>query len=63
MEELKDRQSFGKRGEMILVAQLVTIALVVFPPMRLHGIVYLAGGPPCVCVCVCVHFMRGPRLL
>jgi hypothetical protein len=44
MEELLDRSSFGKRGEFILVAQLVCIALVIFPPMQLQGLVYLAGA-------------------
>lgn len=44
MEELRDRSSFGKRGEFILVAQLVCIALVIFPPMQLQGLVYLAGA-------------------
>ena len=47
MEELKDRESFGKRGELVLVAQLVCIFLVIFPPMRLQGVIYLAGVSYC----------------
>ena len=46
MEELRDRNAFGKRGELVLVAQLVCIFLVMFPPMQLQGIVYLAGDDP-----------------
>ena len=44
MEELRDKKSFGKRGELVLVAQLVCIFLVLFPPMQLQGVVYLAGA-------------------
>ena len=44
MDELGDRQSFGKRGELVLVAQVVCLVLVLLPPMRLQGVVYLIGA-------------------
>jgi hypothetical protein len=42
-EELKDKQQFGKRGEVVLLMQIVTAILVLFPPMKLYGVVYFAG--------------------
>lgn len=50
MEELKDKNEFGKRGEVVLLVQVVTIFLIAFPPMRLAGVVYFTGVPeqaPC----------------
>ena len=44
MEELSDNASLGRRGEIIFVAQLIVTLLVVFPPMRLQGLVYMAGA-------------------
>lgn len=43
-EELGDKETRGKRGELILFAQLICIALVVFPPLKLQGLVYLSGA-------------------
>lgn len=45
IEELKDKNHFGKRGEVVVLVQVVTIFLVAFPPMRLAGVVYFAGVP------------------
>lgn len=45
IDELKDRQGFGKRGEVVLLAQLVLIFLVLFPPMQLKGLVFMCGEP------------------
>jgi hypothetical protein len=44
MEELKDKKQFGKRGEVVLLMQIVTCLLVIFPPMKLYGVVYFAGA-------------------
>lgn len=44
MEELKDKKQFGKRGEVVVLMQIVTSILVVFPPMKLYGVVYFAGA-------------------
>jgi hypothetical protein len=51
-EELADKKTRGKRGEIVLIAQLVVTALVVFPPLQLEGIVYLSGTlPQCLACC------------
>lgn len=44
MEELKDKKQFGKRGEVVVVMQIVTSILAIFPPMKLYGVVYFAGA-------------------
>lgn len=43
MEEMRDKKEFGKRGEIITFLQIVICVLTLFPPMRLQGLVYLAG--------------------
>lgn len=44
MEELKDKKQFGKRGEVVVLMQIVTSILAIFPPMKLYGVVYFAGA-------------------
>jgi hypothetical protein len=44
IEELKDKEQFGKRGEVVVLMQIVTCFLVMFPPMKLFGVVYFAGA-------------------
>ena len=43
VEELKDPQAFGKSGEAWFFAQCATIALLVFPPIPIVGLVDFIG--------------------
>ena len=42
-EELVDPKAFGKSGEAWVFAQVATIALLVFPPIPLSGLVDFIG--------------------
>lgn len=43
VEELQDRQQFGKRGEAWLFAQTAALLLILVPPMSLKGLIDLLG--------------------
>lgn len=43
MNELRDEQQFGRRGEAWFLAQAGLLLLVLFPPMSLKGLVAFAG--------------------
>lgn len=43
IDELKDKDGFGNRGEVVLLAQLVLTVLVIFPPMQLRGLLFMCG--------------------
>lgn len=45
LEEMGDHKSFAAKGGLILILQLLFCGLVVVPPLRLAGILYLAGAP------------------
>ena len=42
-EELSDPNTFGKSGEVWLFAQLAMIALILFPPIPISGLVDFIG--------------------
>lgn len=43
ISELKEKEGFGNRGEVVLLAQLVLAFLVIFPPMQLRGLIFMCG--------------------
>lgn len=65
LDELKEKPHLGRRGELILLGQLLVSLLVVCPPMQLKGLLHLAGAPPSLRVLSAPHSPSdaGSRLL